>query len=164
MSKTEKEVSPYREMFENKLRQLNDRKIINDAIMIFFDQSVEQMIIASQHLNLDHLREPIKYTRKEYKVNDNPTPLDGALHLEIQQLTTSKTHFQNQANKHLLELQQLRELNTENVASRLEYRNLYEAENKRVKKFEETAKLAVNDDGTNWDEYMSKFHELLKTK
>ena len=36
-----------------------------------------------------------------------------------------------------------------------------QAEKQKVKAYEDIAKIAVNDDGSRWDEYMSKFHELL---
>jgi len=32
--------SPYREIFENNLRAINDRKSINNLIMVWVDQSV----------------------------------------------------------------------------------------------------------------------------
>jgi len=34
--------SPYREIFENNLRSINDRKSINNLIMVWVDQSVNE--------------------------------------------------------------------------------------------------------------------------
>ena len=34
--------SPYREIFENNLRQINDRESINNLIMVWVDQSVNE--------------------------------------------------------------------------------------------------------------------------
>ena len=45
--KAELKDSPYREMFENQLRALNDKQITNDLLMTLFDQSVEQMILTA---------------------------------------------------------------------------------------------------------------------
>ena len=36
-----------------------------------------------------------------------------------------------------------------------------QASKERIKQLEDVAKMAVNDDGSRWDEYMTKFHELL---
>ena len=55
MNYEEQKTKPYREMFENNLRQLNDSKNINNAIMIFFDKSVEQIVNTSiDKIKADH--------------------------------------------------------------------------------------------------------------
>ena len=36
--------NPYREIFENNLRRINDSKNVNDLILLWFDQSVDEIV------------------------------------------------------------------------------------------------------------------------
>ena len=98
MNNLEEQANPYREIFENNLRRINDSKNTNDLIMLWFDQSVEQIVgnsLTPQPIKVDaDILRAAKILKRELDRTINHGNANGLTEeeLEFVEATLNKKH------------------------------------------------------------------------
>ena len=120
----------------------------------------------SQHEQIEQLkkeRDELKSRNENYILIKTPFQLGEELRSVIMERLKSLelTDFNRSEIAYILPIILRKELRNTLRNFNENFNKQLQAEKQKVKAYEDIAKIAVNDDGSRWDEYMSKFHELL---